>query len=53
MNSLEAQKQAELNQEGLTERSKAIIQAKFAQKEFEIKKKAAEENDKIAKKQFN
>lgn len=53
LGNLESQKQAELNQEGLTERSKAIIQAKFAQKEFEIKKKTAEANDKIAKRQFN
>lgn len=49
---LDKQKQAELNRENLTAEQKAKIEHRFAMQQFMIKKQAAEEEDKIAKKQF-
>lgn len=52
LKSLDKQKKAELSRENLSAREKAKIEARFAMQEFEIKKKAAEAQDKIAKRQF-
>lgn len=52
LSALEAQKKRELNVQGLTAQQKAQIEYKFAMQEFNIKKKTAEANDKIAEKQF-
>jgi hypothetical protein len=52
LSSLEAQKKRELNVQGLTAQQKAQIEYRFAMQEFNIKKKTAEANDKIAEKQF-
>jgi hypothetical protein len=53
LSNIESQKQAELNQEGLSEKNKLAIEKKFAIEEFKVKKKTAEANDKIAKRQFD
>lgn len=53
LSALDKQKNAELAREGLSAQQKAIIERNFAMAEYNIKKKTAEANDKIAKRQFN
>lgn len=53
LSELEKNKKAALRVEGLTAKQKANIEYNFALQEYEIKKKAAEEEDKINKRQFN
>lgn len=50
---LEKEKQSELKQENLSAEERKKIEQDFAQTEFEIKKKTAEENDKINERAFN
>ena len=49
---LEENKKAQLRVEGLTAKQKAQIESNFALQSYNVKKKAAEEEDKIARKQF-
>lgn len=53
LNSLDAQKRAELSRENLTAEQKLEIEKRFAMQEYQIKKAAAEAEDKIAKRKFN
>lgn len=53
ISSLENQKKQELKAENLSARDKALIDQKYAQKEYETKLALAKANDKIAKNQFN
>lgn len=52
LSELQRNKKAQLNVEGLTAKQKAQIEFNFAMMEYQTKKKAAEEEDKIARKQF-
>jgi hypothetical protein len=52
LSALESQKKKELNVAGLTAQQKAQIEYNFAVQEYNIKKKTAEANDKIAERQF-
>lgn len=53
LSELQRNKKAQLSVEGLTAKQKAQIEFNFAMMEYQTKKKAAEEDDKIARKQFN
>jgi hypothetical protein len=51
--SLDAQKQAELNAEGLTAQQKTDIEEKFAKQKYQVQLKAFNEEDKINRAKFN